>query len=537
VPVENLMPPIPEPSATAFDEVVEWLLDNHGLLVHGEKRGTGLIVPLRTRIVTATAISAFKTLLIPYQITERDGTKHLPLGPWLKRPDRVLVAGFRTAPDKPWPTFTENGATYVNLYLRPELPEDGDARLGHEFLNVLLPDERERTWFKQWLGHKLRHPEVPGPSIVMVAQDTYGVGRGTLFKILAGLFGREYVTRPEFGDIVSREGQAAYNEWMATAILALVNETSSEEDHRYTIRQKAYERIKELVDTSRQVRRIKGKYEKLYETECGPGFIFASNHNTPLVIVDKDRRLTFLRNGTTQSPKFYAALDAWRAVPGNLGAFRRDLEAIDLTGFDAYAPLPTTLRDVVTEDGRSIVDEAVELALEVLPGEIVQPVQVVDAIEILRVKQGLYLRGEWQPFVIRETKKRGYRIGTKDGANWRPCLPQRGQRMAAYARSEKARKHWTGADPAEVLAELQKNEETITELRNRHGKILPFTVISTPAAEKPSERTCAASGCMNIIPPAARTDSRYCSKACHDRAYRARHETIKPVLDPEEPSH
>jgi hypothetical protein len=157
--------------------------------------------------------------------------------------------GLPAAPDKPWPTFVEGGATYVNLYLRPELPEDGDARLGHEFLEVILPDARERTRFKQWLSHKLHRPEVPGPSIVMVAQDTFGVGRGTLFKILTALFGREYIARPEFGDVIGIGGQAAYNEWMATAILAFVNETSAEEDHRYTIRQRAYERINELVDT------------------------------------------------------------------------------------------------------------------------------------------------------------------------------------------------------------------------------------------------------------------------------------------------
>jgi hypothetical protein len=288
----SLVPPPPEPATSigqrqeVFDEVVHWLLTYYGLLVIGEQRGAGRIVPLRTRSATATALSAFKTKLIPYRVTDQTGAKISPLDLWLSLPDRVEVAGFRMAPDKLWPAFIEGGATYVNLYLRPELPEDGDAHLGHEFLNVLLPEQRERTWFKQCLAHKLHHPEIPGPSIVMVAQDTFGVGRGTLFKILEGLFGREYIARPEFSDVASQEGQAAYNEWMATAILALVNETSSEEDHRYTIRQKAYERVKELVDTSRQVRRIKGKYEKIYEVECGPGFIFASNHNTPLVVAD-----------------------------------------------------------------------------------------------------------------------------------------------------------------------------------------------------------------------------------------------------------
>jgi hypothetical protein len=482
---ENLIPLPPAPAISAgqkqtvFDDVVLWLVTNYGLLAVGEQRGAGRIVPLRTRIATATALIAFRTKLLPYRITNNAGAKVSPLDLWLTLPDRVEVAGFRTAPDKPWPTFTEGGATYVNLYLRPELPENGDARLGHEFLEVLLPDERERTWFKQCLGHKLCHPEIPGPSIVMVAQDIYGVGRGTLFKILTELFGREYIARPEFGDITSQEGQAAYNEWMATAVLALVNETSSDEDHRYTIRQKAYERIKELVDTSRQVRRIKGKYEKIYETECGPGFIFASNHNTPLAIADKDRRLTFLTNGATQPPEFYVALDAWRAVLGNLGAFRRDLEAVDLTGFNAYAPLPTTLRDIVTEDSRSVVDEAVDFALETLPGEIVSLAQVVEMIEVLRVRQGLYLRGDWQALAAREAKKRGRRIGVKDGANWQPCLPQKGRRAAAYARSEQARARWTIATMADVLAELQKNEAAIMKLRNATGRIAPFEVVST----------------------------------------------------------
>ena len=229
---------------------------------------------------------------------------------------------------------------------------------------------------------------------------------------------------------------------MATAILALVNETSHEEDHRYTIKQKAYERIKELVDTSRQVRRIKGKYEKLYETECGPGFIFASNHNTPLAIADKDRRLSFLTNGEAQSSEFYVKVNNWLAVPGNIGAFRRDLEAVDLTGFDAYAPLATTLQDIVTEDSRSAIDEAVDLALETLPGEIVLSAQVVETIEILRLRQGLYLRGEWQALAVRETKKRLRRISRTASTGGRACRNARAQPL-----TRARRRHGGGGRP------------------------------------------------------------------------------------------
>ena len=493
---EKLTPPPPAPAQSddaeeklaAFKAAVVWLYENFGLFVVGERHGRGKATELRTRMAAPTAITAFCTRMLPYRIETvgpRGGITRLsPVDTWLATPGRVEVAGFRTEPDKPWPTFVEGGATYVNLYLRPDLPEDGDARFGHEFLEVLLPDERERTWYKQRLGHKLRYPAVPGPSVVHVAQDEFGVGRGTWFKILTALFGHWYIARPEFSDVIGTSNQAVYNEWMATSILALVNETSHEEDHRYTIKQKAYERIKELVDTSRQIRRVKGKWEKHYECECGPGFDFASNHNTPLAIVDKDRRLTFLTNGPVQSPEFYVKINAWMVVPGNIGAFRRDLEAVDLTGFNAYAPLPTTLRDIVTEDSRSTVDEAVDLALETLPGEIVLLVQVVEAIDILRVRQGFYLRGEWQALAVREAKKRGRRIGVRDGANWRLRLPQRGQRAAAYARSEEARVQWTIADHTHALAELQKNEVAIEKLRKAMGRLPPFTLVGSETEEQ-----------------------------------------------------
>jgi hypothetical protein len=479
------MPPIPDPPTTeaqkpeAFREVALWLLENYGLLAVGERRGTGLIVPLRTRAPNATALTAFRTWLLPYRMLSPDTNKYVtPLDTWLTLPGRIGVAGFRTEPEKQWPTYTEGDATYVNLYRRPQLPEDGDPRLGHELLETLLPDARERHWYKQRIAHKLRFPAIPGPSVVMIAQDTYGVGRGTWFKVLTGMVGRDYVARPDFTDIIGTSSQSIYNDWIALSVLALVNETSSDEDHKYATKQRAYERIKELVDTSRQIRRIKAKWLPLYECECGPGFDFASNLNTPLALMTGDRRLTFLRNGPAQSPEFYTRVNAWMAVPANIGAFRRDLEAIDLRGFNAYAPLPTTLKDAVIEDSRSAIDEAVDVALENLPGKIFQMVQIIDMVSLIHIKQGLYLRGEWQPLVVREAKKQGHRIGIKDGNNWQPCLPQRGLRAAAYARSEEARKRWTSADHPLVLAELQKNEAAIKKIRGTQGRIKPFDTVS-----------------------------------------------------------
>jgi Family of unknown function (DUF5906) len=488
---DSLMPPMPEPPRTAgevdaaFDAALAWLADNHGLLADGQRRGPGLVVPLRTRTETDTGIPAFKTLLLPYRkIAMIDGTlkKITPLDAWLTMPQRFRIAGFRTAPGKPWPTFVEDGKRYVNLYRRPDLPEDGDASLGHDLLAKLLPEPEELNWFPRVLAHKLRHPEIPGPSTVMIAHDLQGTGRGALFKIMEGIFGCEYIARPDFDDVIGTSGQALFNEWMASSIWALVNETSADEDHRYVIKKKAYERIKELVDTSRQRRAIKGKYEKRYVAECGPGFIFASNNASPLPTADKDRRLSFLRNGPTQPAEYYAALDRWRSVPGNLGAFRRDLERIDLTGFNAYAPLHTRLKDVVTEDSCSALDAAVADALEMLPGEIVLSVQVVETIVSLRNRGGIYLRGEWETLAMREVKNKLRRIGLRDGLNWKPSLPDRG-RMAAYARTEEARAKWTAASHELVLAELQKNEAALAKWRAKG--FAAFASIMGGATEAP----------------------------------------------------
>jgi hypothetical protein len=137
-----LTPPPPKPTIddaqkqAVFNEVVIWLYENFALIATGEQRGSGRIAPIRTRTATSTVISAFKTMMLPYRIESvgpRGGIiKVSPVDIWLKMPGRVEVAGFRTQPDKEWPLFEESGKSYINLYRRPDLPEDGDATIGRD---------------------------------------------------------------------------------------------------------------------------------------------------------------------------------------------------------------------------------------------------------------------------------------------------------------------------------------------------------------------------------------------------------------------
>jgi hypothetical protein len=535
---EMLTPLPPEPTTddaqkqAVFDEVVIWLRENFALIATGEQRGSGRIAPIRTRTATSTVISAFKTMMLPYRIEivgPRGGiTRISPVDIWLTMPGRVEAAGFRTQPDKDWPILEEGGKSYINLYLRPELPEDGDATIGREFLAALLPDDGERKWFEQALSHKLAFPWVPGPSIVMIAQDDYGTGRGLLFKLIVKMFGWQYVKQMEFDDVIKRDGQAAYTDWLADSIIVLVDETSSDEDHRYQIRHRVYERLKDLVDTSRKRRRIKGKYAVIYDVECGAWFIFASNHNTPLAIADKDRRLTFLRNGSAQAPEFYTRLAAWMEVPANVGAFRRYLAGVDRSGFNPYAALPTTWKDIAAEDGRSILDEAVAFAFEVLPGEIVMREQVVAAIRVLRAKQGWPLRAEWEALAMLEVKRKGRRIGVRDGMNWTWSLPQAGpRRVAAYARTEAGRQKWSAADTTLALAELQKNETELAKLQKAGGWQHPFEMVASvpdpcEAELEQESRSCKQCGKSLASGASGRATKLFCSRNCRQRAYQAK---------------
>ena len=71
---KQLLPPPPEPTAEedqkqdVFKAVVTWLCNNYGLLARGEKRGSGLAVPLRTRVIDETGLTAFRTKMLPYRL-------------------------------------------------------------------------------------------------------------------------------------------------------------------------------------------------------------------------------------------------------------------------------------------------------------------------------------------------------------------------------------------------------------------------------------------------------------------------------------
>ena len=55
-------------------------------------------------------------------------------------------------PDMPFPTYQVENVIYKNTYRAPQHRGEGDIKPWLLFLAHLLPDERERNWFCDWLA-------------------------------------------------------------------------------------------------------------------------------------------------------------------------------------------------------------------------------------------------------------------------------------------------------------------------------------------------------------------------------------------------
>jgi hypothetical protein len=158
-------------------------------------------------------------------------------------------------PDRPRPTFTEDGYTIFNRYRPPVHPtEGGDLAPFKAFFENLVPDAREQEWFWHYLAHKARRPWVPMVGVIMVAED-FGTGRGTLFDILELLFGKDYVVPCAFGELTGASASARFNARLADALIAVVNEAVAEDGHQQAQRRLAYEALKNAIDPSPTARR------------------------------------------------------------------------------------------------------------------------------------------------------------------------------------------------------------------------------------------------------------------------------------------
>ena len=382
-----------------------------------------------------------------------------PVDVWLRHERLIVVDGVRMRPDQPRPTFEDNGRRYVNCYDPPlHLSEGGNAQIGVEFLEHLIPDDEERRWFTQWLAFKLRYPHIPGPAVVMVAHKTFGTGRGTLGVLLGKLFGVGYVRNIAFADFTGKTYQSQYNEWQADALLVMVNESSENTDgSTYQTKRNTYEHLKEIVEIRPTIREIKTKGKPNYRALSSTSFIIATNHADALPIPEHDRRFCVLQNGETKPEAWWARLNAWVEQPANVAAFHDYLKAYDLTGYSPYAPPPVFAgKRRMIDDSVSELDEAFDLALQSMPGRAMTRQQIETTVRKMMTVYGMDQAGvNIGQAIKRMTRRDLHRIGTRHGSNW--YMREDGVRFALYARTAKEARLLTQEDHDTLVREAKKN--------------------------------------------------------------------------------
>jgi hypothetical protein len=408
------------------------------------------VVPLWAESVAeGKTLTNFRTEMLPWcdiEIGPKGGEKKInPADIWSSSRERVTVEGLRLRPDQPRPVFEEGGRKYVNVYKPAEHPtEGGDGWGGWALLRQLIPDERERRYFIQWLAFKWLNPGVPGPAILMVARQ-FGTGRGTLGELLKRLFGRRYVATIGFDHFTGRTYQSQYTAWQADALVVLVNESSTADAQgsQYRAKHDTYERLKEIVDPHAQERTIVTHGKPAYKAVVCASFVIATNNPDALPLPPEDRRFAVLTNGEPRDPAFWEEINAWMEDEANVGAFVRELEAVDLAGYSPYAPpLMTEAKAGMTELSRSDLDRAFDEAVAMMPGEVILPEQIINAIRELKTINGYDLPERWEAMARKMTTKQLYKVGVQDGEGY--IIKVGARKFRTYARTPSKARQWAG---------------------------------------------------------------------------------------------
>jgi len=216
---------------------------------------------------------------------------------WLRWPHKTVVHGYTFDPTVDTRIIERDGMTYYNLYEPVERPEEDDPEavtLFERLLAHLVPDERERDWFRNWIAAKVQNPEQPLAGVIHHAPFE-GCGRNTLFNALQLVLGRDYCSTILVQQLRGLDGQSAYTDWLEGKLLIFIPEVTIQPPKYNASRANMLDKIKSLIDPSRPMVQIVKKYQRTYNVRTTASFFMATNSAAAIEFSDNDRRFTVLR--------------------------------------------------------------------------------------------------------------------------------------------------------------------------------------------------------------------------------------------------
>jgi hypothetical protein len=467
------LPLLPTAGATeaaqqaCFVAALDWMLVNYAYC-SGAFMGKGGIISLVDGELRS--IASLRGFMQPYA-TEYEGErggihKDSVVDAWMKHPLRAHIDKIQTCPDAPRPTFVEDGLTIYNRYWPPaHPPSGGEIETFKTFLARLIPDAAERAWFWNWLAYKTRKPWTPMVAIIMVA-EAFGTGRGTLFEILELLFGEDYVVPCDFGELTGKASGARFNDRLANALIATVNEAADEDGHQQARRRLDYEALKNAIELSPRARkRFEKKGHDAYAQRSARSTLIATQHRDVVKLPRADRRISVLACGTKMTIAQREEIRAWMAVAENIGALHRALlatPAVPLEIFDPFGdPPPFAGRLEMIGMGETRLEDAYGAAIEALEGF---PLFTMTQAQRLIGYFGDYKTGDWTNMARHAVAKNAYRLRERGEPNNRIKYLQRDEII--YARTKADQRSWHPADTKMIIKQLEGVEAMITRLVN-----------------------------------------------------------------------
>lgn len=350
-------------------------------------------------------LANFRNMMAPYYTVElgpkKGETLHYLADQWLRDKDRREVRLALMRPDKPYPLYEEKGDGYFNTYRDHDLPTHGQPALGFDLLEKLLPIPAERHYFTQWLSFKVQFPDTRGPGVMMVANDSYGTGRGTLIELVSKMFAPGLVREIDFETLAGRGTQGQYNEWLADAVIVAVNEAQEVTGSAWRNRTNLYEHLKEVIDPGKHSVYVKRKGLKNYMGRTSASLLIMTNHADSVAIPKGDRRIAVLENGEKQPQEYWNRFRAWMAEDANVGAFVEQLKKYPLDGYQPYAPPPMThAKTDMIDASTSSLDQAVNHVLDAMTGSLLTREQLVLALERYVVEYSVEMPTDWQKAIL-----------------------------------------------------------------------------------------------------------------------------------------
>ena len=456
-----------------FPAALDWMLINYAYYADAFLGKGGIISLVDGKIGT---VAAMRGLMQPYAIVEEGpyGGLHKTsvVDAWMSHPLRAHIDKIQTRFDRLRPTFEEEGVIVYNRYWPSVHPvSGGELKSFDAFFARLIPNDTEREWMWNYLAHKARRPWVPMIAVIMVAEE-FGTGRGTLFDILELLFGEDYVVPCTFGELTGTAAGARFNDRLANALIATVNEAADEDGHQQARRRLNYEALKNIIEPSPTARhRFEAKGQHAYAQRSARTTMIATNHRDVMKLPAEDRRFSVVTCGSKMTPSERTDIRTWMAVPENIGALYRALlmrPAVPLDMFDPYGdPPPFAGRLEMIEMGETRLEDAYRTAVDALDG---CPLFTMTQMQRLIAYFGDFRTGDWSDKARHTVVKNAYRLRERSEPNSR--IMYRKRQEIVYARTNANQRRWYEVDTELIIRQLDRAEDRVVQVINANRDIL-----------------------------------------------------------------